>query len=199
MQDKVDELFGRYESLYDNLFEIIELSEDRVLSENPDALFSDNVNFFVKSYMINICSYLEAYLQDLAYEYAKEINHRIRLAKIPHNFIYWKASRDPKEKDLRFEEANYPANRKDISDGLSANPYKTLKAYRILGIDLSAENEFNKNKDLINAVVNKRNNIVHHNDNAMDVSFSDLSSNIQVFKIYMGAVRNAVLCASGNT
>ncbi|MBW5800977.1 HEPN domain-containing protein [Halomonas elongata] len=199
MQDKVDDLFEKYKNLYDNLFEIIELSEERVLSDNPDELFSDNVNFFVKSYMINICSYLEAYLQDLAYEYAKEINRRLKLARIPHNFIYWKASRDPKEKDLRFKEADYPSNKKDISDGLSANPYKTLKAYRLLGVDLSAEDEFNKNKDLINAVVNKRNNIVHHNDNAMDVSFSDLSSNIHVFKMYMGAVRNAVLYCSGNT
>ncbi|MBZ5488175.1 hypothetical protein HW452_11640 [Halomonas aquamarina] len=199
MEDKVDELFGRYQSLYDNLFEIIELSEDRVLSENPDNLFSDNVNFFVKSYMINICSYLEAYLQDLAYEYAKEINRRIRIARIPHNFICWKASRDPKDKDLAFENADYPSSKRDISDGLSANPYKTLKAYRLLGIDLSKEDGFNKNKDLINTVVNKRNNIIHHNDNAIDVSFSDLSSNIKVFKLYMGAIRNAVLFASGNT
>lgn len=199
MKDKVDEIFERYNHLYDNLFDIIELSEDRVLSDSPDELFSDNVNFFVKSYMINICSYLEAYLQDLAYEYAKEINRRLKLARIPHNFIYCKVSRDPKEKDLKFEEASYPSNKKDISDGLSANPYKTLKAYRVLGVDLSAEDGFNENKDLIHAVVNKRNNIVHHNDTAMDVSFSDLSSNIQVFKIYMGAVRNAVLCSSGNT
>ncbi|GAB2786763.1 hypothetical protein GCM10027040_11040 [Halomonas shantousis] len=198
MQDKINDLCERYNKLYDNLFEVIKLSEERVLSDNPDELFSDNVNFFVKSYMINICSYLEAYLQDLAYVYTKEINRRITLAKIPHNFIYWKTSRDPKEKDLRFEEANYPSNRKEISDGLSANPYKTIKAYRILGIDLSKEEEFNNNKDLVNSVVNKRNSIVHHNDSAVDVSFSDLSSNIKIFKKYMSAVKDAVLHAAGS-
>lgn len=198
MQDKINELFLRYENLYDDLVDIIELSENRVLSDDQDKLFSDNVNFFVKSYMINICSYLEAYLQDIAYEYAKEINRRIRIARIPHNFICWKVSRDPKEKELKFEEANYPSNRKDIADGLSANPYKTIKTYRLLGIDLSSEDDFNNNKDLVNSVVNKRNNIVHHNDSAIDVSFSDLSSNIQVFKVYMGAIKNAVLLASGN-
>lgn len=198
MEAKVDEICERYEKLYDDLLEIIKSSEQRVLADTPDELFSNNVNFFVKSYMINICSYLEAYLQDLAYEYAKEINLKIRLAKIPHNFIYWNVSRDPKEKEFEFRYADYPLDKKELSDGISANPYKTIKAYRILGIDLSTEDGFNENKDLINTVVNKRNNIIHHNDNAMDVSFSDLSSNITIFKIYMTAVRDAVLGASGN-
>lgn len=199
MQVKASELYEKYENLYDKLISIIQISENRVLAENQDALFLENVNFFVKSYLINICSYLEAYLQDLAFEYAKVINERIKNAKIPFNFIYWKVSKDPKDKYLKYEQAAYPANKKDISDELSANPYKTIKIYRYLGVDLTSENGFNDNKDLVNTVVTKRNNIVHHNDSAMDISFSDLIVNIEVFKSYMEAIKNAVENSSNIT
>lgn len=196
MRTKSEEIFEKYEKLFDDLLVIVNSSEQRVLADTPDEIFSNNVNFFVKSYMINICTYLEAYLQDLAYEHAKEINQKIKLAKIPHNFIYWNVSRDPKEKDFEFRCADYPLEKKEISDGISANPYKTVKAYKILGIDLSTADGFKENKDLISTVVNKRNNIIHHNDSAMDISFSDLSSNIKIFKIYMAAIRDTVLGAS---
>ena len=178
MQARAAELYEKYENLYDLLVSIIQVSEQRVISEEPDDLFSDNVNFFVKSYMINICSYLEAYIQDLAFEYAKVVNERVRNAKIPHNFIYWKVAKEVKDKDLEFKEANYPADKKEISESVSANPYKTIKLYRLLGVDLTSEASFNANKELVNSVVIKRNNIVHHNDSAMDVSFSDLIINI---------------------
>jgi len=199
MHNKATELYEKYENLYDLLCSIIKKSEQRVIAEPQDDLFSDNVNFFVKSYMINICSYLEAYLQDIAFEYHKSINEKIKSLKIPHNFIYWRLSKDIKDKDLKFEEANYPANKKEISDNLSANPYRTIKLYRLLGIDLTTEAEFNENKDLVNTVIIKRNNIIHHNDSAMDVSFSDLITNIEIFKKYMSAVKNAVITSSSIT
>ncbi|MCX7093344.1 MAG: HEPN domain-containing protein [Methylobacter sp.] len=199
MQARAAELYEKYENLYDLLVSIIQVSEQRVISEEPDDLFSDNVNFFVKSYMINICSYLEAYIQDLAFEYAKVVNERVRNAKIPHNFIYWKVAKEVKDKDLEFKEANYPADKKEISESVSANPYKTIKLYRLLGVDLTSEASFNANKELVNSVVIKRNNIVHHNDSAMDVSFSDLIINIEAFKKYMEAIKCAVVHATNST
>ena len=51
MQARAAELYEKYENLYDLLVSIIQVSEQRVISEEPDDLFSDNVNFFVKSYM----------------------------------------------------------------------------------------------------------------------------------------------------
>lgn len=192
-------LYEKYEKLYNCLRIIIKDSEKRILDETPDELFSDNVNFFVKSYMINICTYLEAYLQDVAFEHSKAINARLTIANIPHNFLYWQFSKETRDKDLKFEIANYPVSKKDISDSLSANIYKTIKVFRLLGVDLTQVDEFQDNKELVNSVVNKRNNIVHHNDNAMDISFSDLLSYVAVFLKYMKSINQAMDNQSGTT
>lgn len=78
------------------------------------------------------------------------------------------------------------------SDEISANPYRTLKLFQSLGIDLSKKETFENNKDLVNTIVTKRNNIVHHNDTAADISFGDLKTYIGVIIPYMAAVKEAV-------
>jgi len=184
------EIFTRYETLYLELKVIISASEVRVIDES-DELFTNNVNFFVKSYLISICSYLEAYLQDSALRYTKELNIRIANAKIPHNFIHWKMISEVKEKKLKYGEIDLSVSKKEISDNISANPYRTLKLFQLLGVDLSEKINFENNKDLINMVVTKRNNIIHHNDNATDVSFGDLISYIDIIIPYMKAIHEA--------
>lgn len=192
MQAKIIAISQRYNQLYDSLISIIQTSEVRVLDLQQDDLFANNVNFFVKAYLTNICSYLEAFLQDLAFEYAKSINERIKLAKIPHNIVYWKTANEIKSNKLLFKNTEISVTRQDISDNLSANPYKTINTYRLLGINVESEQGFIDNKDLVNAVVTKRNNIIHHNDQAVDVSFSDLVLHIEVFKKYMAAISKAL-------
>ncbi|MEY8199195.1 MAG: HEPN domain-containing protein [Colwellia sp.] len=183
-----NELYGKYEGLLTTLKVIIRQSHARVLREDPDEIFSDNVNFFVKSYLINICTYLEAYLQDVAFEHASRISERLKDASIPHNFLYWKLAKEVKEKELKFENANYKFNKKEISDAISGNPYKTIKAFKLIGIDLDSDDRFNEHKELIKSIVNKRNNVIHHNDDASDISFSDLLVNIDVFLEYMSSI-----------
>ncbi|WP_339526942.1 HEPN domain-containing protein [Pseudomonas sp. EL_65y_Pfl2_R96] len=185
-------LLTKYENLYISLRGIIKESENRVLSNNPDNLFIDNVNFFVKSYLITICTYLESFLQDLALKYAKEISLRIKKAEIPHNFVYWRLAPEVKDKDLKFLNIDLSINKKEISDNLSANPYRTVKLFRYLGVDLTSEEDFESNKGLVNSIVAKRNNIVHHNDKAMDISFSDLLAYIDIFTQYMNAIDMAI-------
>ncbi len=183
-----NEIYGKYEGLLVTLKVIISQSNARVLKDDPDEIFSNNVNFFVKSYLIVICTYLEAYLQDIAYEHTSRISERLKSASVPHNFLYWKLAKEVKDKDLAFEDANYKFNRKQISDAISGNPYKTVKAFRLIGIDLNSNSKFNKHKEVINSIVNKRNNVIHHNDDANDVSFSDLIANIDVFLEYMSSI-----------
>lgn len=183
-----NDLYKKYEDLLITLKFIITQSNDRVLKDIPDQIFSNNVNFFVKSYLIIICTYLEAYLQDVAYEHTTRISERLKDASIPHNFLYWKLAKEIKDKDLSFENANYKFNRKEISDEISGNPYKTIKAFKLIGIDLNSSSKFNEHKEVINFIVNKRNSIIHHNDDANDVSFSDLISNIDVFLEYMSSI-----------
>lgn len=187
-----EDIFQRYEKLLRALVLIARESQGRVIKEDVDVLFSENVNFFVKSYLISACTYLEAFLQDVAFELSKKICSRVNSAQIPHNFLHWKnPKKDFKDKDLKFALAKFTATRKEISDDISANPYRTIKLFQMLGVDLSCESDFVKNKDFVNSVVTKRNNIVHHNDDASDVSFSDMEHYVDVFSIYMLAIQNA--------
>jgi len=190
-QSASSEIYYRYEILFFSLKEVIITSQKRVIDENPDELFIDNVNFFVKSYLISICSYLEAYLQDIAFKYSQEVSSRIASANIPHNFVHWRITPGLKDKQLKYADIELSVSKKDISDNISANPHKTLKLFQLLGVDLSKKDGFEANKDLITTVVTKRNNIVHHNDRAADVSFGDLLSYIEVIIPYMKAVKEA--------
>jgi hypothetical protein len=178
-------LYVKYETLLKTLKEIIEKSEARVLSDEPDIIFSDNVNFFVKSYLINICTYLEAYLQDIAFEHSRRVSERLKQAKIPHNFLYGKLAKEIKEKELEYADASYEYSKKELSDIISGNPFKTINAFRLIGIDLSSSKEFAEHKNLVGTIVNKRNSIIHHNDDANDISFSDLLEHIDIFLEYM--------------
>jgi len=182
------DLYEKYEALLNTLKKIISQSQSRVIDES-DEIFFNNINFFVKSYLINICTYLEAYLQDVAFEHTSRVSERLKQAKIPHNFIYWKLSKEIKDKDLEFENANYTFNKKEISDVISGNPYKTIKAFRLMGVDLNSSNKFMLHKELVNNIVNKRNSIIHHNDDASDISFSDLLGNIDIFLEYMHSIK----------
>ncbi len=87
-----NETYQKYENLFLDLKVIISESETRVLRKQPDELFLENINFFVKSYLISICSYLEAMLQDLAFIQVQEINSRLLAANIPNNFMLWRVA-----------------------------------------------------------------------------------------------------------
>ncbi len=183
-------LYKKYEALLTTLKEIIAQSQARVLREEPDDIFSENINFFVKSYLINICTYLEAYLQDVALEYSDRVTIRLKQAKIPHNFLYGKLAKDIKEKELEYVDASYAYTKKELSDIISGNPYKTINAFRLIGIDLGSSEKFVEHKSLVGTIVNKRNNIIHHNDEASDISFSDLLVHIDVFLEYMLSIES---------
>jgi len=183
-------LYQKYEALLTTLKEIIAQSQARVLREEPDDIFSENINFFVKSYLINICTYLEAYLQDIALEYSGRVTIRLKHAKIPHNFLYGKLAKDIKEKELEYVDASYAYSKKELSDIISGNPHKTISAFRLIGIDLGTSEKFVEHKNLVGTIVNKRNNIIHHNDEASDISFSDLLVHIDVFLEYMLSIES---------
>lgn len=182
----------RYKELYIALKEIIQESEQRILSEDEDKLFLANINFFIKSYLVTTCTYLEAYLQDTAYAYAMDVNNRLKNAKIPHNFVFWKTNKNVKDNVLKFTDTDLFLSKKEISDDLSPNVGKTITLFKYLGIDLQSNLDFLENKDIVGAVVEKRNNIIHHNDEATDISFSDLLSFIDVFLAYIEAIEETV-------
>lgn len=185
IEANLDKILQKYESLLDHLDSIIIHSEKRVLLDE-DELFTDNVNFFIKAYLVDMCTYVEALLQEIALVLSNDIHLRLRDANIPINFLHWQLpSSNYKDRDLKFEIANFSPLAQDINDRLSANPYKTLKLFELLGVELASCQYFKENKSLINSIVSKRNNIIHHNDAALDISFNDLNEYIKIFKEYV--------------
>jgi len=135
-------------------------------------------------------------LQDLAFAYVSLVQARLASAKIPHNVVRWSVSKDFKEKEMRFGDFALSTTRKDLADELSGNPGKTIGLFRHIGIDLQGNEAFKNHKDVIGAVVTKRNNIIHHNDSAADVSMTDLLQYADQFLLYMKAVADCATSAS---
>lgn len=110
-------------------------------------------------------------------------------ANLPYNFVAWILSHEKAKLSYKKLEAN--KGKKEISDMISPNYWKTMKAFERVGIDLSKSN-VSKYKDFIAATVEKRNKIVHHNDHASDVSFNDIVTAIDEFKSYTKCLFDAV-------
>lgn len=185
------ESYERYHLLFESLRSIIKETEQHTINQDND-FFNKNVNFFVKSYLITLCTYLESYLTEVATSHCNKINNRLKNACLPHNFLVWRLKKEFKEKDLKYSNADLSVEKNEISDSISGNPYKTIKAFSYLGVNLLSSAEFNLNKDLVNAIVLKRNNIIHHNDNANDISLADIHSYIDLFLTYMLAVEKVI-------
>ena len=89
-----------------------------------------------------------------------------------------------KEKEFKFEKFIIDVTREKIEEDASGNFYKTIRLFRSIGVDLLASGQLQEHKDFVAAAVSKRNNIVHHNDDAGDMSFLDVSDWIGRFKVY---------------
>ena len=185
------EILGRYTALFCDLEDIVKQTEKRITGDPPDSYFSSNVNFLTKSFLISLCCYLEAFLKEIANAYVLETQERIRAAKVPRNLLLWSTNREVKQSELKFDMFELSLTRKDIDAELSGNPFKTAKCLQLLGVDVSAVDEFKNSKELVNTVVAKRNNVIHHNDTAVDISMGDILLYVGHFKRYMTSVDNA--------
>lgn len=180
--------YAHYLGLFNSLKEIIGKSQIRLMQDVPDPFFVEHSNFLVKSYLICLCSYLEAFLKDVALEHVDHIKQQISLANVPHNIVVWSLNAEVKDKDLAYKQFSLPLSKKDVDDELSGNPFRTSKLFCYMGIDLESNDVFKRNKELVNTVVAKRNNIIHHNDAATDTSLGDILGHIDVFIEYTKAI-----------
>ncbi|MBB3268784.1 hypothetical protein FHW79_006460 [Azospirillum sp. OGB3] len=184
-----DSLLQKFIDQFDNLKRVVAASSARSIEDPPDPLFYENQNVFVKSYLVSACSMLEAFIQDLAIAYIDNIQARINAANLPFNFVVWTVGHEKANLDFKsFESAK---GKKDISDIISPNYGKTVKAFQKIGVDLSSS-DAQAHKDFISSIVEKRNKIVHYNDEALDLSFSDVMSVIDRFKDYCKCLYMAV-------
>ncbi len=185
-----EELLQTYHGQLDRLRQVVELSRDRSMNEPPDELFYENQNVFIKSYLVSACSIIEAFIQDVASEYVLLVQKRLNSANIPCNFVSW-ISNNEKAK-LQFMPFIGEKTKKDISDMVSPNYWKTMKAFERVGIDLSAS-DIASFKDYVTTIVEKRNKIVHHNDDALDLSFDDIIVAIDQFKNYTRCLFDSIV------
>ena len=70
--------------------------------------------------------------------------------------------------------------------------YKTVNLFKKIGMDLNIIEGFSSKKEIVNFIVSKRNKIVHHNDNANDVSMIDLIDYINSFVDYIKLITESV-------
>lgn len=186
----IDEsLLRQFLEQFDGLIMVVEKSAARVVQEPADDLFYNHQNVFIKSYLVSACSMLEAFIQDLAEAYLNVLQARINAANLPYNLVMWIAQHEKAK--LSFEPFLGNKTKKNVSDLISPNYYLTIKAFEKLGVDLS-ESEIRTYKDFVSSIVEKRNKIVHHNDEASDLSFADIVSAVNEFKAYAICLFNAV-------
>jgi hypothetical protein len=183
-------LLATYLAQFDDLKLVVSESTLRVVAEPADPLFYDNQNVFIKSYLVSACSVLEAFIQDLAESYMNVLQERLNTANLPYNLVTWIAEFDKAK--LNFATFQGSKTKKDISDLISPNYFKTIKAFQRIGVDIGTS-EIQSYKDYVSSIVEKRNKIVHHNDSASDLSFADITAAIDEFKQYVRCLYDAVM------
>lgn len=184
----IDELaLSAYHRQFDAIITVATESNARLVREEPDQLFVDHANVFIKSYIVSACSVLEAFIQDLAYDYTRIMKQKVYETNVPHNVVQWCTLKE-KAKELFFQPFEINIERKDISDIVSGNVGKTITVFRKIGVDLDSDKEFRSYKDEISSTIEKRNLIVHHNDDASDLSMLDVVRIVGSFKIYSSVV-----------
>ena len=92
---------------------------------------------------------------------------------------------DLKDKNLKFSYSNFPLDKKILSTAISGNVGKTIRVFTLLGLNIEKSEKFNSIKSLVGSVVDKRNNIIHHNDSSAETSLNDILTYIDDFIKYI--------------
>jgi len=176
-------IFQTYLTMLDDLKKLNNETNLKALSDNADSFISNNINFFTKSFMITLCAYLESYLKDISMEIINAMNLRLIIAKLPHNLVKWsilkkKELTDLSDTELKFEQLTIKISKEELDDFISGMPYRTENLFKKFGIKLLDDEIYKNHKEKIISIVVKRNKILHYNDNASDLSFADVTNNI---------------------
>lgn len=162
--------------------------------DQTTLLITDNVNFFTKSFLISACAHLEMCIKEIVFEIAKDIDARLSVAAIPASLIEWRLN-SKKKSDASSSLKNQLSinlTKKEVDDLVSGNVYRTKDALALVGIELAAQkHQWESWKDSIQAIVTRRNNIVHHNDDASDLSLGDIKTYIKSIMDYIDFVVQA--------
>lgn len=179
---------------------VVATEREVISGKHGVKLITDNVNFFTKSFLITLCAHLETCVKDTVYSISQEIDTRLGHAAIPMAIVEWRYNQKQKksEKEAFTTLCKIGLSKKEIDDLVSGNVYKTKETLLLVGIDLTSnKTEWEMWKELIQSIVTRRNNIVHHNDNASDLSFSDIRAYIKSVQEYLDFIGKSC-CAANN-
>jgi hypothetical protein len=179
-----------YIQLVEDLSILNKETESKVMSDDADGFIIKNINFFTKSFMITLCAYLESFLKDTTMTIIDDANKKLTESKIAYNLVKWSILKKDKlvdlnDNELKFEKLSIKIKKRELDDFISGNPYRTERLFKKIGINLSDDQSFREQKEKITTIVEKRNKIIHHNDSASDISFSDININVEIVKSYM--------------
>lgn len=168
---------------------MVQQAERAVIGQiHTTALISDNVNFFTKSFLISACAHLEMCVKEIVFEISQDIDARLSTVAIPSSIIEWRMNPKKKSDSLTTPKILLSVNmtKKEVDDLVSGNVYRTKEALSLVGIDLAVKKlQWESWKDSIQAIVTRRNNIVHHNDDASDLSLGDIRIYIKSITDYI--------------
>jgi hypothetical protein len=186
--------FQNFTSKLDDLKGTISECNTILISDDPSSFVYDNANFLTKSFLIGLCGYLESYLKDVLEILIDDYNERITVDSFPYNLVRWSIENKDKsdskvtslldKKKTRFENLQIKLKKKDLDPFISGNPFRTRDLFNMFGIDLNSVKHYNNNKEKINLIIVKRNNILHHNDNASDLSNQDVLTFVDEIMMY---------------
>ncbi|POY45245.1 hypothetical protein C3007_01470 [Avibacterium gallinarum] len=81
---------------------------------------------------------------------------------------------------------------------ISGNVEKTIKVFKLLGINLGCHNIDSALISQVTEIVNKRNDIIHRANSASDITLSDIVSYIDIVRNYMESIYQIVSAVEYN-
>jgi hypothetical protein len=167
-----------YKKGLSDLASMVTATERAVVRESGDALLvTDNLNFFTKSFLISICAHLEMCVKEVVFTVAQRLDERLSLASVPSAIVDWRYNQKRKGDagNPQIQRFSIGMTRKEVDDLVSGNVFRTKEALALVGVDLATDKaKWEAWKDLIQTMVTRRNNIVHHDDDASDLSLGDI-------------------------
>ena len=188
MTTKLESAAGVFKQGLLELNGMVAAAEKEVLGNaGAHPLIADNVNFFTKSFLISACAHLEMCVKELIFVVASDIDARLSIASVPSSTIEWRFSQKKKQDPLTVTTmVSIGMTKKEIDDLVSGNVFRTKDALAIVGVNLANDKAiWDSWKDLVQAIITRRNNIVHHNDDASDISLGDVRDFISTMIKYI--------------
>lgn len=177
MRFKVVTAAQAYKKGLSELESMVRATEREVINESGHALLvTDNINFFTKSFIISTCAHLEMCIKDVVFAVAADLDERLSVASVPSSIVEWRYNQKKHNAPgTGSHRLGIGMTRKEVDDLVSGNVYKTKDALALVGVNLAADGaKWEGWKELIQNMVTRRNNIVHHNDDASDLSLGDI-------------------------